>query len=94
MLDPLRTWTKSALIHERLRRPSGPGTFTDSRLRTPICSSWCNRRYGLTAFGGVFTGLPNLGFGLPDSARDWRIGWRLTPAARGHWTVEVNLDAT
>ena len=50
--------------------------------------------YGFAAFGGAFTGTPNLGFGLSDSARDYRIGWRLTPAARGDSGFEVNLDAT
>ena len=50
--------------------------------------------YGLAAFGGAFTGTPNLGFGLSDSARVYRIGWRLTPAARGDSGFEVNLDAT
>ena len=48
--------------------------------------------YGLPVFGGGFTGTPNLGFGLSDTARDYRIGWRLTaPGASG---FEVNLDAT
>ena len=50
--------------------------------------------YGLAAFGGAFTGTPNLGFGLSDSARVYRLGWRLTPAARGDSGFEVNLDAT
>ena len=50
--------------------------------------------YGLPAFGGAFTGTPNLGFGLSDSARVLRLGWRLTPAARGDSGLEVNLDAT
>ena len=50
--------------------------------------------YGLAAFGGAFTGTPNLGFGLSDSARVLRIGWRLTPAAPGDSGFEVNLDAT
>ena len=35
------------------------------------------------------------GFGLADGgARDWRIGWRLTPAAPGGSGFEVSLDAT
>ena len=34
--------------------------------------------YGLPAFGGAFAGTPNAGFALSDSARDWRLGWRLT----------------
>ena len=50
--------------------------------------------YGLPVFGERFTGTPNVGFGLSDGAREVRIGWRLTPAARGHSAFEVNLDAT
>ena len=34
-------------------------------------------------------------YGLSDGeARDWRVGWRLTPAVRGHLGFELNLDAT
>ena len=51
--------------------------------------------YGLPAFGGAFTGTPNVGFELSDGgARDWRIGWRLTSAVRGDRGFEVSLDAT
>ena len=50
--------------------------------------------YGLPLFGDRFTGTPNVGFGLSDTARDWRIGWRLTSAVRGDPGFEVNLDAT
>ena len=50
--------------------------------------------YGLPLFGDRFTGTPNLGFGLADGgARDWRIGWRLTSAARGDPGFEASLDA-
>ncbi len=49
----------------------------------------------MALFGRRFTGTPNLGFGLSDGgARDWRIGWRFTPAVRGDPGFEVNLDAT
>ena len=34
------------------------------------------------------------GSGLSDTARDLRIGWRLTPAVTGDPGFEVNLDAT
>ena len=34
--------------------------------------------YGMAVFGGSFTGTPHVGFGLSDTARDWRVGWRLT----------------
>ena len=50
--------------------------------------------YGLPVFGGGFTGTPNVGFGLSDSGRDYRIGVRLTPAGPGTSGFEVNLDAT
>ena len=47
--------------------------------------------YGMAVFGG-FTGTPNVGFGLSDTARNYRIGWRLTPPAGGGG-IELNLDA-
>ena len=51
--------------------------------------------YGLPVFGGGFTGTPNVGLGLSDGARDYRLGWRLTPAgALGATGFEVSLDAT
>ena len=50
--------------------------------------------YGLAAFGGGFTGTPNIGFGLSDNARDYRLGWRLTSAVPGDPGFEVSLDAT
>ena len=49
--------------------------------------------YGLPVFGGGFTGTPNVGFGVSDTARDYRLGWRLTPAASGDTGFEVSLDA-
>ena len=50
--------------------------------------------YGLPTFGGGFTGTPNLGIGLSDTARDYRLGWRLTPARNGAPGFEIGLDAT
>ena len=50
--------------------------------------------YGLPVFGGGFTGTPNVGLGLSDTARDYRLGWRLTPAAGGDPGFELSLDAT
>ncbi len=48
--------------------------------------------YGLALFGDRFTGTPNLGFGLSDTAREYRIGWRLTSAVEGDPGFEVSLD--
>ena len=50
--------------------------------------------YGLAMLGDRFTGTPNVGLGLSDAARDWRIGWRLTSAVAHDPGFEVNLDAT
>ena len=67
---------------------AGTGFTAPSRLSGEL-------GYGLPAFGGGFTGTPNLGFGLSsDGARDWRLGWRLTSALRGGPRFEVSLDAT
>ncbi len=49
--------------------------------------------YGLALFGGGFTGTPNVGFGLSETAREYRMGWRLTSAVEGDPGFEVNLDA-
>ena len=65
----------------------GSGTFEpESRLEGEL-------GYGLPAFGGAFTGTPNVGFGLSDTAREVRLGWRLTSAVRGDPGFEITLDA-
>ncbi|MDE0392748.1 MAG: hypothetical protein OXI57_11850 [Rhodospirillales bacterium] len=48
---------------------------------------------GLALFGGAFTGTPNAGFGLSDTARELRLGWRLAPAGSGYDGFELRLDA-
>ncbi len=51
--------------------------------------------YGFGLFGDRFTGTPNAGLGLSDGgARDYRIGWRLTPAVRGAPDFQVDLGVT
>ena len=47
--------------------------------------------FGLPLFGGGFTGTPNAGFGLSETARELRLGWRLAPAGGGGF--ELRLDA-
>ena len=67
---------------------ANPGRFeASSRLTGEL-------GYGLRAFGGGFTGTPNVGFGLSETGRDWRLGWRLTPERPGASGFEVTLDAT
>ena len=67
---------------------TNPGRFEASSRLTGTLG------YGLRAFGGGFTGTPNIGFGLSETGRDWRLGWRLTPARPGASGFEVTLDAT
>ena len=47
--------------------------------------------YGLAVFGGSFTGTPHVGFGLSDTARDYRVGWRLSSGAS---PLDLSLEAT
>ena len=50
--------------------------------------------YGMPVLGGRFTGTPNAGVGLDgDGAREARVGWRLTPAAKDAPDLELSLDA-
>ena len=48
--------------------------------------------YGMAVSGG-FTGTPRVGFGLSDTAREFRMGWRLSSTSQGAGGLEVNLDA-
>ncbi|MDE0619517.1 MAG: DNA topoisomerase [Rhodospirillaceae bacterium] len=49
--------------------------------------------YGFAAFGDGFTSTPELGFGLSEAARDYRLGWRLSRAA-GAGSLDLSLEAT
>ena len=53
--------------------------------------------YGFAMFGGGFTGTPEIGFGLSESAsgaaRDYSLGWRLTRAGSGPGSLEFLLEA-
>ena len=40
--------------------------------------------WGFPAFSGRFTGSPHVGLGLATGARDYSLGWRLTPAANAN----------
>ena len=40
--------------------------------------------WGFPAFSGRFTGSPHVGLGLATDARDYSLGWRLTPAANAN----------
>ena len=74
--------------------PASSGLTTNGDA-TPSSRLDTELGYGLPVFGGGFTGTPNVGLGLSDTARDYRLGWRLTPAgASGATGFEVSVDAT
>ena len=50
--------------------------------------------YGFPAFGGRWTGSPHVGLGLATGARDYSLGWRLTPEDRSAANVSFGLKAT
>ena len=76
-----------ALWREELPKGTGAGADAPGRLESEI-------GYGMAMFGDRFTGTPNLGFRLSEGGRDYRVGWRLTPAVPGDTGFEINLDAT
>ncbi len=49
--------------------------------------------YGIAMFDGRFTGTPELGVGLTDAGRDYRLGWRLGPGWGGGTSFELGLEA-
>ena len=56
--------------------------------------------YGLPLWNGAFSLTPNIGFAFSEKVRDYRIGWRLSPASQDNPTahrpleLELELDAT
>ncbi len=76
-----------ALWHDEMPK-GGPGAGTERGALD------LHVGYGYGLFGDRFTGTPNLGFGLSDSGRDVRIGWRLTPAVRGDPGFRVDFGVT
>ncbi len=48
----------------------------------------------MALFGDGFTGTPDVGFGLSDTTREFRMGWRLNSAMKDDdGGVEISLDA-
>ena len=83
--DAQRVWTM----------PDAHALAANDEAATPSSRLDTELGYGLSVFGGGFTGTPNVGYGLSDGGtRDYRLGWRLTPAASGGTGFEVSLDAT
>ena len=61
-----------------------PATLED-RTGSEAASRWAmEAAYGFPALGGRWTGSPHVGLGLATAARDYSVGWRLTPAANAN----------
>ena len=50
--------------------------------------------YGMPLLGGRFTGTPEVGLGLSESGRDWRVGWRVGLAKSGRMAFGLGVEAT
>ena len=71
-----------------------PATLED-RTGSEATSRWAmEAAYGFPAFGGRWTGSPHVGLGFATAARDYSIGWRLTPEGRTAANVSFGLRAT
>ena len=49
--------------------------------------------YGVPAFGDRFTSTPELGLALSDTAREYRLGWRLGLVPGGPSSFELGVEA-
>ena len=49
--------------------------------------------YGFGAFGDRFTSTPEVGFGLSEAGRDYRLGWRLSRSTGAGSALDLALEA-
>ncbi len=71
-----------------------PATLED-RSGSEATSRWAmEAAYGFPAFGGRWTGSPHVGLGFTTGARDYSVGWRLTPEAANAPDLSFDLRAT
>ena len=67
----------------------------EDRTGSEATSRWAlEAAYGLPAFGGRWTASPHAGLGLSAGARDYSLGWRLTPEGRDAPDLSFGLKAT
>ena len=72
-----------------------PDPLEDRTGNGEATSRWAmEAAYGLPVLGGRFTGSPHVGVGLATAARDYTIGWRLTPEAASAPDLTFGLKAT
>ena len=67
----------------------------EDRTGSEVVSRWTmEAAYGFPAFDGRFTGSPHVGLGLATAARDYTLGWRLTPEGQDAPDLSFGLKAT
>ena len=72
-----------------------PDPLEDRTGSVAAASRWAmEAAWGLPAFGGRWTGSPHMGLGLSTGARDYSLGWRLTPEAASAPDLSFGLRAT
>ena len=72
---------------EGLAANDGGGDLQRRRLEATL-------GYGFPLFGDRFTGTPEVGVGLSNADRDYRVGWRLALARSDRVKFNVSLNAT
>ena len=72
---------------EGLAANDGGGDLQRRRLEATL-------GYGFPLFGDRFTGTPEVGVGLSNADRDYRVGWRFALARSDRVKFDVSLDAT
>ncbi len=71
---------------EGLAANDGGGDLQRRRLEATL-------GYGFPLFGDRFTGTPEVGVGLSDADRNYRVGWRLALTRSDRVSFDVSLDA-
>ena len=74
---------------EPLEDRAGSGGGHEATSRWAMEAAW-----GLPVLGGRFTGSPYMGLGLATGARDYSLGWRLTPESANAPGLSFGLRAT
>ena len=87
-------WGNAASDAERLWSAHDATTFSASEHVEAEGRLEATVGYGMPVLGGRFTGTPELGLGVSESGRDWRLGWRLGLAGSGRVALGLGVEAT
>ena len=72
----------------------GNSPLSDRGEYGSIAKTWkIDAAWGLPAFGGRFTGIPNAGFNFFEDGRDFYLGWRLSPAGQNPYNFSFGVQA-